>query len=446
MQTPDSLDTDELPSSGNSVARETRHAMPPPTVAPEKLRRLGILAAVVAMLIAFTGIAIREFEAHEVAKWTLDQAVPSVSVILPERGSGGGKLVLPGNIEAWYAAPIYARVDGYLKMWYFDYGAHVDKGQILATIDTPDLDGQYTAAKAALKAARARVNVWMAQTEFAKSTYERWRDSPKGVVSVQETEEKKADYATAEASYEAALANVDSDQGVVDRLGALEQYKFIRAPFAGIVTQRNTDIGNLINAGSGAGKGSVPPLFSVADVSQMRVYVQVPQAMSNGIKVGMTAQLYLPQYPERLFKATVATTARAINTDARTLLVELHVQNADGLLQPGTYTEVSFQVSPNPNLLTIPATALLFQEAGMQVAVVGPDNRVKLKSVALGRNFGATVQVVTGLEPTDRVINSPRDSLTDGQLVRLVGAAGEAGPGLAPRGASAASQPAPGAG
>jgi RND family efflux transporter MFP subunit len=432
MQTEDSRDSHPLPLGPSSG-----EAPPPPTISRAKLRRFGIIAGCVAVLIAVAGIVIRQVKAREVAHWTQVQAVPNVSVIIPTRGSGGGELVLPGNIDAWYAAPIYARVPGYLRMWYFDYGAHVKKGQILATIETPDLDGQYAAAQATLRAAKAKVNVWKAQMQFAKTTYERWRDSPKGVVSVQETESKKADYATAEASFEAALAEVNSDQGVVERLAALEQFKRIEAPFTGVVTARNTDIGDLINAGSGAGGGSAPPLFKMADVSEMRVYVQVPQAMSKGIEPGMTAELYLPQYPERLFKATVATTSQAINTSARTLLVELHAKNPDGLLQPGTYAEVHFHLPSDRNVLTIPATALVFQTAGMQVAVVGPDNRAELRSVSLGRNFGADVQVLRGLKPTDRVINSPPDSLTDGELVRVVGETG-GGRVLASRDAAAA--------
>ncbi len=393
-------------------------------LSPAKLRRIGIIAAVIAILIAVIGITDRELNEHAVARWTDAQAIPSVSVVLPGHGGSaatGSVLGLPGNIGAWYQAPIYARVTGYLKNWYFDYGAHVKKGQVLATIETPDLDAQYAAARADLDAARAKVNVAKAQMEFAKTTYDRWRDSPKGVVSVQETEEKKADYETGLAGYNAAIADMKSDQGAVNRLDALEQFKNLVAPFDGVVTVRHTDIGDLINAGSGnAGGGTAPLLFEVARVDKMRVYVQVPQAMSAGIEPGMTADLTLPQYPERVFKATVATTARAIDPTARTLLVELHAENPDGILQPGTYAQVHFNLKPNPNILTIPATALIFQEAGMQVAVVGPDNRAVLKSVTLGRNFGSDVEVLKGVSPTDRVINSPPDSLSEGEPVSVV--------------------------
>jgi RND family efflux transporter MFP subunit len=393
------------------------HAPPPAPVSRGKLRSIGIIAAVIALLIAAGGIVDREVNAHEVAQWTAQQAIPSVSVVIPQHGVTGTQLVLPGNIAAWYQAPIYARVSGYLKKWYFDYGAHVKQGQVLAAVDTPDLDAQFAAAKANLNAAGAQINVNKAEMQFAKTTYIRWRDSPPGSVSVQETLEKKADYDSATARYDAAIADMSSDQGAVDRLQALERFKLITAPFDGIVTARNTDIGNLINAGSGA--GSAPQLFRIADVHEMRVFVQVPQAMSGSITNGMHAELGLPQYPGRTFQAVVATTARAIDTDSRTLLVELHADNSQGLLQPGTYAEVHFNLPPNPDMLTIPTTALVFREEGLQVAVVGADGRAKLKSVTLGRNLGNDIEVLTGLSTSDRVINSPPDSLSDGELVSV---------------------------
>ena len=406
---------------------ESQHSL-----SPAKLRRIGLIAAAIALLIAIVGIVDRELNERAVARWTEEQAIPSVSMVLPGRGestASGAVLELPGNIAAWYEASIYGRVNGYLKKWYFDYGAHVKKGQVLATIETPDLDAQYAAARADLDAARAKANVAKASMEFAKTTYDRWRDSPKGVVSVQETESKKADYATGLAGYDAALAGVKSDEGVVNRLKALEQFKNLVAPFDGVVTVRNTDIGDLINAGGGSGAGGAPVLFKVADVHEMRVYVQVPQAMSGGIAPGVTADLTVPQFPERTFKATVATTARAIDPTARTLLVELYADNPDGVLQPGTYAQVHFNMKANPNILTIPATALIFQQAGMQVAVVGPDNRAELKMVTLGRNFGSDVEVLKGLSPSDRVINSPPDSLSQGEQVSVVNPPGDSASG-----------------
>ena len=422
------IETDDSAKTMPPIAGERD---PQLAISAVKLRRIAVVAGAIALLIAIAGIAKREIQARAVARWTDEQAVPSVSVITPRKGGNDAALALPGNISAWNEAPIYARVSGYLQQWYFDFGAHVKRGQVLATIETPDLDAQFAAAKADLDAARAKVKVAQASMEFAKTTYDRWRDSPKGVVSVQETESKRADYETALASYDASLAGVKSDQGAVDRLGALEQFKRIVAPFDGVVTARNTDIGALINAGSGAGAGSAPQLFRIADVHAMRVFVQVPQAMSAGVAPGMTAELSLPQYPERVFKAVVATTARAIDPASRALLVELHAENPDGMLQPGTYAQVHFNMSPNPNVLTIPATALIFQQAGLQVAVLGPGNRAEMRSVQLGRNFGSEVEVVKGLSPVDRVINSPPDSLTEGELVSLVNPASSRGGELA---------------
>jgi RND family efflux transporter MFP subunit len=392
-------------------------------ISPEGLRRAGLIAAAVAILVAVAGIVARVIDEHSVAQWTDTEAIPTVAVVTPERGVAGLQTVLPGDIQAWYEAPIYARVNGYLQKWNYDYGAHVKKGDVLAVIDAPDLDAQLAAAKANLKSALAQVEVRKAQMEFARSTYIRWRDSPQGVVSVQEQESKKADWGSANAAYQASLADVNADRGIVDRLNALEQFKYLVAPFDGVVTERNTDIGALINAGSGAAGGGAPVLFKVADVHQMRVYVQVPQAISAGIHAGLAASLILPQYPERVFHATVATTARAINTAARTLLVELHADNPAGVLQPGTFAEVHFELPPNQDTVTIPTSALIFRQAGMQVALVGPEDRAELRSVTLGRNLGTEVEVLKGLSPSDRVINSPPDSLATGDLVSVQGSA-----------------------
>lgn len=403
-----------------------RAATQPPPEFTRKLRRAGLATLAIAVLIAVGGLGLRWVHARNVAQWTDTQAIPTVNLIVPQRGVSGQQTVLPGNVQAWYEAPIYARVNGYLKDWYFDYGAHVKKGQLLAQIDAPDLDAELAAAEANLKSAEAQTKVREAEVEFAKTTYARWRDSPKGVVSEQETESKKADFNSATARYNASLADVNADRGVVDRLNALEEFKRIVAPFDGIVTARNTDIGALITAGSGSGGGtgggSAPQLFRVADVHEMRVFVQVPQEMSASLQAGMAADLDLPQYPDRVFKAVVATTSGAINESARTLLVELHADNADGLLQPGTYAEVHFDLPGNPQMVRIPTSALVFRQDDMQVAVVGAGDRVELRPVKLGRNLGTDVEVLTGLAPADRVIESPPDSLATGDRVLIAGA------------------------
>jgi RND family efflux transporter MFP subunit len=397
---------------------------------PRNLRRIGIIAAIAAIVIAAFGILQRRGHEAEVAQWTQAQAIPVVAVISPRQGAAHQHMVLPGTIQAWYETPIYARVNGYLKKWYFDYGAHVKKGDLLAEIDAPDLDAQLAAAQAKLKAALAVVKVREAEREFSQSTYERWRDSPKGVVSVQEQESKQADYNSAVARLNSAQAEAAADQGEVDRLQALEGFKRIVAPFDGVVTARETDIGALINAGSGTGGGSGPELFRVADISRMRIYVQVPQQLSAGIQPGLAADVHLPQFPDRTFKAMVATTSSAINQSARTLLVELHADNPEGVLQPGAYAQVDFELSGNPNVVHIPTSALIFRERGMEVATLGPGDKIEIKPITLGRNLGTEVEVVKGLTTADRVVNSPPDSLTAGDVVRVAGAP-QAGGGAA---------------
>jgi len=386
-------------------------------------RRTGLAALIVAIAVAATGILVRRHNEAAVKHWTVTQAVPVVSFVMPRPDGSPSRLILPGDIQAWYAAPIYARVNGYLKKWYFDYGAHVKTGQLLAEIDAPDLDASLIAAEARMNAAKAQVRVREAELQFAKTTYERWQNSPKGVVSVQETTSKKGDFDSATARLNAALADVNAAQGEVDRLKALESFKSVVAPFDGVVTERNTDIGALINAGSGVGGGSGPVLFRVEDVHKMRIFVQVPQRMSADIREGLSADLHLPQFPDKSFEATVATTARAINQSARTLLVELHVGNPDGVLQPGSYTEVHFKLPPDPNVLSIPTSTLIFRSHGMEVAVIGADNRIELKKISIGRDLGSRVEVLNGLAPSDRVVISPPDSLAAGDLIRIAGEA-----------------------
>jgi RND family efflux transporter MFP subunit len=384
---------------------------------PGKSRWVAGTALVVAIGIAIGGILVRRHNESEVAKWTNELAVPVVATVTPKTGVTGQQIVLPGDIEAWYEAPIYARVSGYLKAWYFDFGAHVEKGQLLAEIDAPDLDAQLAAAKAKLNSAEAQVNVREAERNFAQTTYARWRDSPKGVVSEQETESKKAEFGSSDARYKASIAEANVNQSEVDRLTALEAFKRIVAPFDGIVTARSTDVGALINAGSGASAG--PQLFRVADVHEMRVFVQVPQEQSSGMHAGLTAEMLLPQYPDKTFKATVSTTSEAINKAARTLLVELHADNVDNLLQPGTFAQIRFNLADNPGTLRIPTSALIFRENGPQLALLAPGNKVELHSIKLGRNLGTEFEVLTGLSASDTVINSPPDSLSQGETVRV---------------------------
>jgi RND family efflux transporter MFP subunit len=384
---------------------------------PNRSRLIAVIAVLVAVGIAVSGILLRRQQESEVAKWTTELAVPIVATVAPKQGVTGQQVSLPGDIEAWFEAPIYARVSGYLKAWYFDFGAHVTKGQLLADIDAPDLDAQLAAAKARLASAEAQVKVREAERNFAETTYARWRDSPKGVVSEQETEAKKAEFGSADARYKASLAEANVNQSQVDQLTALEAFKRIVAPFDGIVTSRTTDVGALINAGSGASAG--PQLFRVADVHEMRVFVQVPQEQSSNMRAGLTAEVTLPQYPDKTFKAVVSTTSEAINKTARTLLVELHADNADNLLQPGTFAQVRFNLADNLTTLRIPTSALIFRENGPQLAILGPGDKVELRSIKLGRNLGTEFEVLAGLAASDTIINSPPDSLSQGEQVRV---------------------------
>jgi RND family efflux transporter MFP subunit len=384
-----------------------------------RLRFIGLAAVVAAILVVVFGVLQRRGDEAEAVQWTKAQAIPTVSVISPKQGGQNANLVLPSDIQAWYDARIYARVSGYLKNWYFDYGAPVKKGDLLAEIDTPDLDAQLSTAQAKLNSAMSVVTVRQAEEEFAKTTYVRWRDSPKGVVAVQEQESKEADYNSAKGRRTAAEAEVNVDRGEVERLRALESFKRIVAPFDGIVTARETDIGALINVGSGIG----PELFRVQDIHKVRIYVQVPQQLSSGLQKGLTANLRLPQYPDKTMNAEVVTTSHAINMSSRTLLVELNADNPDGLLQPGAYAKVEFALPSNPNVVRIPTSALMFREDGLKVATVGSDDKVEIKSVTLGRNLGTEVEVLHGLSLSDQVINSPPDSLGAGDRTRVQAAA-----------------------
>jgi RND family efflux transporter MFP subunit len=405
----------------------TAHEQHPPpqdtAPPPRNLRRIGVIAVLAAIAIAALGILQRRSHEAEVRQWTQEQAVPTVAVITPRAGASTQRLVLPGTVQAWFEAPIYARVNGYLKKWNFDYGAHVKKGDVLAEIETPDLDSQLGASEAKLNSARAVVRVREAEEQFAQSTYQRWRDSPKGVVSVQEQESKQADYNSAKARLSSANAEVAADQGEVDRLRTMANFKNITVPFDGVVTARETDVGALINAGSGTGGGSGPELFRVADIHMMRIYVQVPQQLSAGIKAGLNAELHLPQYPNKTFKGAVATTSSAINPNARTLLVELHADNPDGELQPGAYVQVDFELPSDPDIVRIPTSALVFREQGMEVAAIDANSTIELRPIKLGRNLGTEVEVVQGLKLSDRLVNSPPDSLATGDKVRVAGAA-----------------------
>jgi RND family efflux transporter MFP subunit len=370
----------------------------------------------VVIAVAVEGIWHRQSQEKAVAAWTDAAAIPTVDIVRPTKGAPGQQIILPGDIHAWYETALFARVNGYLKNWYFDFGSQVKKGEVLADIETPELDAQLAAAKAKLNAASAEVKVREAEAAFAKTTYVRWRDSPRGVVSVQEQEAKQAGYESAVAQVNAAKADMAVAQADVDRLTSLESFKQVVAPFDGVVTGRETDIGALIDAGSA---GNARELFRVADTHKVRVYVKVPQRLTGNIHRGLTAKLRLPQYPDKVFTAKATTTSRSVNTSSRTLLVELQTDNPDGLLQPGTYVEAQLNLPSDADTLMIPASAILFRQHGLEVAVIGDDDKVTLKKISLGRDLGVEVEVTGGLLPTDRVVDSPPDSLGSGDVIRI---------------------------
>jgi RND family efflux transporter MFP subunit len=364
---------------------------------------------VAVILLVVSGIWTRQSTLASLRVAADQEAVPQVQIIYPQPGPRTHSLDLPGNIDAWYQAPIYAQVSGYVKMWYKDYGAQVREGDLLATISAPGLDQQYAAAEARLAVAEA-------QYRISALTARRFRAlSGTEAVAQQQVDVETADAAAEEAQVEAARHDVA-------RYAALEGFKRVVAPFDGVVTSRRTDIGDYVNAAGGdAGpQGGATELFSVADIHEMRVFIAVPQDYAGDLRQGLQATLHLPQFPDQTFKARFLTTARAFDPVSRTVTTELTVPNPDHAIWPGTYADVHLVVPADPNVLVIPEQALLFRAQGMQVAIVTSRNKVHLQDVVLGLNFGNTVQVTSGLQPSDRVIDNPSDGLLEGEPVQVV--------------------------
>jgi len=372
------------------------------TPSRRKLLFVGIIALVIAGLIAASGIASRAKSDRELVQWTNKQAVPTVALAQLKHGDQFQSLMLPGTIEAYRKAAIYARVSGYLKSWELDIGAPVQPGQVLAVIDTPDLDQQLAQAKATLASAQANA-------QLAAVTAQRSDFLAKRQVASQQT----ADNATSDAAAKKAVA--DAAQANVRQLEAMESFKTVVAPFDGVVTARNTDIGALINAGAGAGQ----ELFEVSDMDTVRIYVQVPQAFTAQLHPGLKATFEMPQYPGQHFDAKLVTTSNAMNVTSRSMLVELQADNSAKKFSPGTYCQVQFQIPGDPNMVQVPATALISGDHGAQVAVLDNGDKVVMKPVQIGRDFGDSVEVVAGLSLTERVIDSPPETLQSGDQVQL---------------------------
>lgn len=368
-----------------------------------KLKRAGLICIAVVLVILGMEMTTRLLAKQDLKNWTADQATPTVAVLHPSGDGDARTLSLPGSIEAWSQAPVYARTNGYLKNWYADIGTEVKAGQLLAEIDTPDVDQQVAAANANLITAKA-------QRALAETTAKRWNKLvEKEAVSQQAADQKQSDYAVRRAMERASQAEVDG-------LRTLQDFRRIVAPFDGIVTSRSTDIGALIVAGNGAAR----PLFTVADTKKMRVYVQVPQNYSAAIVPGMEAKLSVPEFPDRTFDAKLIGAAGAVSATSGSMLVQFEADNGQGLLKPGAFVQVSFILPAAQASVRVPASALLFRSEGTAVAIIGPDRRVTIRPITIAQDFGAQVSVASGLTTTDLVVDSPPDSLSTGDEVRLL--------------------------
>jgi RND family efflux transporter MFP subunit len=372
------------------------------SAAPKGLKVAGIAAAVVAVGVVVAGTLSRASDAHAAQGWSDARSVPTVHLVPVKSSAATDGLTLPGTMAAWNAAKLYARVGGYVQGWSRDIGAEVGGGTPLGTIETPELDQQIVQARAALAKAKA-------DAALAKSTAARWNDLlTDHSVSEQEADEKNGDLA----AKTAAVQGAEADLG---RLRALKSYATVRAPFAGVVTARNVDIGDLVGPGASAQQ----PMFAVADVRRIRLYVSVPQAYAAAMTPGLDATLTVPDQPGRSFDARVIGTSGSINPQTGTLEVQLVAGNPGAVLKPGGYAQVTFSVPGQAGTVTIPSSSLVFRAAGTQVAMVDAGQHIRMQPVTLGRDLGGTVEVVTGLGRNARIVDNPPDSIAQGELVRV---------------------------
>jgi RND family efflux transporter MFP subunit len=367
-----------------------------------KIRRYSLILLTVALALGVWGEVSRVLARASLGKEAAEAAVPTVVTITPKRATLGEELVLPGTVQAYTEAPIYARTSGYLKNWHTDIGTPVIKGQLLGEIETPEIDQQLSQAQADLATARANESL-------SNSTNARWTTLlATESVSKQDADEKAGDAAAKKAAADSAAANVA-------RLREFESFKRVVAPFSGVITARNTDIGALINAGQSAGT----ELFRIADMHKLRIYVQVPEGYAAATRPGLDAELRFAEQPRKVFAAKTVRTANALDPTLRTLQVELELDNPNRDVFPGAYAEVHFKLSVSADSLRLPANTVLFRSAGLQVATVDGQRRVRLKNIVQGRDFGNSIEILSGLEPDETVILNPPDSLTDGLLVRI---------------------------
>jgi RND family efflux transporter MFP subunit len=396
--------------------------MSPEQIKPPSRRSLLMAASAAALLASFVvgdGFLDRAESKQEVVQWTHTQAIPTVALAQLIPGSAQQTLTLPGNIQPFNRAAIYARVNGYVKSWDHDIGSPVKAGQVLATIDAPDLDQQLSQAKATLASVKANEQI---------ATLTANRNNI--LLQKQIVAQQLADQTTADAAAKEAV--VDANEANVRQLEAMQSFKTLTAPFDGVVTARNVEIGQLINSG-----GSGQPLFDVSDLHRVRIFVQVPQSFSAGLKPGMKATFEMPQYPGVQFDATLTHISRAIDAASHSMQVELQADNAAGKFFGGSYCNVHFEVPTDANLVKIPSTALVTGNQGTQVATLDGRDKVVLKNVQLGRDLGDSVEVTAGLSPSDRIINNPPETLVAGDTVRLAAAT----PAAAPASTSTTSRP-----
>jgi RND family efflux transporter MFP subunit len=396
-----------------------------------KTVKVGVIIAAAVLLTCFAVIkVVRAIDAHSLTQ-SANAAYggpPPVDVIEAKAVTTGQDLMLPGQTAAWYETTIYARVNGYVAKWMVDIGDHVQKGQVLATIETPELDAELKAARAQLQSSQAQANARRAEAEFSKTTNERWRDSPKGVVSEQERESKKADYESARARLYSAEAQVALDEAKVDQYKAMMAFRQVTAPFDGTITERKIDIGNLVTAGS---TSATTGLYRIAQCDPLRVFVDVPQTSAGELsKAGVPAQIRSDGVVTGVFIGKTARSAESVNAQTRTMRVEVDLPNADHRLMPGMYVNVGFQLKPR-GVVEVPAAALIFRPNATQVARVGTDGKVSFVTVSIARDNGALLELGAavapgtgvepgrGVEPGDRLVLNISSQIAAGQTVRV---------------------------
>jgi len=380
---------------------------PSSPVSRRKLSIFGVVVVVAAVLVVVTGIRAREDSDARLREWTDNQAIPTVAVVLPDAKVLHATIDLPGRLEAYYRAPIFARVSGYLKSWSADIGARVKAGQVIAEIEAPDLDQQLLQARADLASQQASAKLSEATLNRRKTLI------ASNFVSMQEIDERTADLSNKRAA-------VNSGQANVERLEALAGYKKITAPFDGVVTSRDTDVGALINAGGGSG----PAMFVISDIKKLRVYVNVPQNYVPEIKIGAKAVISMPEYPNRTFDATVEASSQSVDVSSGTTRMQLALDNSAGELMPGGYANVRLSLARDGVPLHIPASALIFNQDGLRVATVGSDDKVVFKTVTIARDLGRDIELASGIGAEDRIIVAPPDGIADGDQVRVAGQKG----------------------